>query len=75
MFAVLGYDSMMIMAEAIEKAGSTDSDAIIAALKETNHKGLTGTTSFDDKRNPVREAIITSFEGLNYKVVESYSMS
>ena len=75
MFAVLGYDSMMIMAEAIEKAGSTDSDAIIAALKETNHQGLTGTTSFDDKRNPVREAIITSFEGLNYKVVESYSMS
>lgn len=74
MFAVLGYDSMMIMAAAIEKAGSTDSDAIIAALKETNYKGLTGTTSFDDKRNPVREAIITSFDGLNYKVVESYSM-
>lgn len=74
MFAVLGYDAMHIMAAAIEKAGSTDSDAIISALKETNYKGLTGTTSFDDKRNPVREAIITSFDGLNYKVVESYSM-
>lgn len=75
MFAVLGYDAMHIMAAAIEKAGTTDSDAVIAALKETNYKGLTGTTTFDDKRNPVREAIITSFDGLNYKVVESYSMS
>ena len=75
MFAVLGYDAMHIMAAAIEKAGTTDSDAVIAALKETDYKGLTGTTTFDDKRNPVREAIITSFDGLNYKVVESYSMS
>ena len=75
MFAVLGYDAMQIMAAAIEKAGTTDSDAVIKALKETNYKGLTGTTTFDDKRNPVREAIITSFDGLNYKVVESYSMS
>ena len=75
MFAVLGYDAMQIMAAAIEKAGTTDSAAVIKALRETNYKGLTGTTTFDDKRNPVREAIITSFDGLNYKVVESYSMS
>ena len=75
MFAVLGYDTMQIMAAAIEKAGSTDSDAIIAALKATNYDGLTGTTTFDDSRNPVRQAIITSFDGMKYKVVESYSMS
>ena len=75
MFAVLGYDAMQIMAAAIEKAGTTNSAAVIKALRETNYKGLTGTTTFDDKRNPVREAIITSFDGLNYKVVESYSMS
>ena len=75
MFAVLGYDAMQIMAAAIEKAGTTNSAAVIKALRETNYKGLTGTTTFDDKRNPVREAIITSFDGLNYKVVEIYSMS
>ena len=75
MFAVLGYDAMQIMAAAIQKAGTTNSAAVIKALRETNYKGLTGTTTFDDKRNPVREAIITSFDGLNYKVVESYSMS
>ena len=75
MFAVLGYDAMQIMAAAIEKAGTTNSAAVIKALRETTYQGLTGTTTFDDKRNPVREAIITSFDGLNYKVVESYSMS
>lgn len=75
MFAVLGYDSMHIMAEAIDKAGSTDSDAIIQALGETNYDGLTGTTKFNDQRNPVREAIITSFdENGAYKVIESYTM-
>ena len=75
MFAVLGYDSMHIMAEAIEKAGSTDSDAIIQALAETNYDGLTGTTTFDEARNPVREAIITSFDATGaYKVIESYTM-
>lgn len=52
MFAVLGYDAMQIMAAAIEKAGTTDSAAVIKALRETNYKGLTGTTTFDDKRNP-----------------------
>lgn len=75
MFAVLGYDSMQIMAAAIEAAGSTDSDAIIEALKATNYDGLTGNTTFDDKRNPVRKAVITSFDGLNYKEVETYSIN
>src|SRR5699024_680371 len=55
MFAVLGYDTMHILADAIERAGSTDADAIIQALSETNYAGLTGTTVFDENRNPVRE--------------------
>lgn len=74
MFAVLGYDSMMILADAIDRAGSTDSDKIIEALKATDYKGLTGTTKFDEKRNPVREAIITSMEGGQYTFVENYSI-
>lgn len=75
MFSVLGYDAMQIMAAAIEKAGSTDSDKIIDALKATSYDGLTGTTTFDENRNPVRQAVITSFDGNKYKVVENYSMT
>jgi hypothetical protein len=35
-FALEAYDSMMIMANAIEQAGSLDPDAIIAALEATD---------------------------------------
>ena len=72
MFAVLGYDTMYILADAIERAGSTDADAIIQALSETEYAGLTGTTTFDEDRNPVRESVITTFENGNYKVLETY---
>ena len=72
MFSVLGYDAMNMMAAAIDKAGSTDPDAIIEALKSIEYKGLTGTTTFDSSNNPVREAIITTVEDGKYKVVETY---
>ena len=77
MFAVLGYDTMHILADAIERAGSTDSDKIIEAMQATNYSGLTGTTTFDEERNPVREAVITSFgadaEGVfGYRVIGTY---
>ena len=63
---------MNMMAAAIDKAGSTDPDAIIEALKSIEYKGLTGTTTFDSSNNPVREAIITTVEDGKYKVVETY---
>ncbi len=75
MFAVLGYDAMGMMAAAIDKAGSTDSDKIIEAMKGLEYKGLTGTTTFDENRNPVREAVITTIADGKYKVVENYKMS
>lgn len=75
MFAVLGYDTMMIMAASIEKAGNTDSVAIVDAMKTLEYAGLTGTTTFDENRNPVREAYITIFENGESKVLETYSFS
>ena len=74
MFAVLGYDAMGMMAAAIDKAGSTDSNAIIEALAGLEYDGLTGITTFDENRNPVREAVITTIEDGKYKVVENYKM-
>jgi ABC-type branched-chain amino acid transport systems, periplasmic component len=72
MFAVLGYDAMGMMCEAIKKAGSTDSDKVIAAMKGLSYKGLTGTTTFDENRNPVREAVITTIADGKYKFVENF---
>ena len=56
--AALAYDATYILADAIEKAGSTDPEAIKAAMMETDKKFVTGQISFDEKRNPVKSAVI-----------------
>jgi branched-chain amino acid transport system substrate-binding protein len=48
-FSVGGYQTVYIVAQAIEKAGSTAGDKVRDALKTTNYDGLTGTYRFDDK--------------------------
>jgi len=45
-YALEAYDSIMIIAAAIEIAGSTDSDAIIAALEGITFEGTLGTITF-----------------------------
>lgn len=73
MFAVLGYDAMKMMLQSIEEAGSTDPDAIKTAMAALTYDGLTGTTVFDEFRNPVREAYITAFVDGESVVKETYS--
>ena len=48
LFNALGYDAMKIMAQAIENAGSTEKEAIVAALDATDIEGATGHMTFDD---------------------------
>lgn len=46
-FAALGYDAIKLLADAITRAGSTDSAAVIKALEETkNLAAVTGTINF-----------------------------
>ncbi len=46
-YSPLSYDGMYLMADAIEKAGSTDQKAIIEALKNTKgFKGIAGSITF-----------------------------
>ncbi|MGO9569705.1 MAG: ABC transporter substrate-binding protein [Desulfomonilaceae bacterium] len=42
------YDSVYLLAEAIERAGTLDPDAIVAELKKTDRKGVIGRIKFDD---------------------------
>jgi branched-chain amino acid transport system substrate-binding protein len=42
------YDSVYLLAEAIERAGSLDSDKIVAELKKTDRQGVIGRIKFDD---------------------------
>lgn len=45
-WAIMGYEGMQIMAQAVKKAGSLDSDALVKAVEQTHYDGLRGAISF-----------------------------
>ena len=52
-YAMEGYDSIRLIANAIGKAGSTDPEAIISALENIKYKGALGDITFPINRaNP-----------------------
>ena len=44
------YSGIYVFAEAIERAGTTDRDAVIAAVRETDFTGPVGRIRFDEKQ-------------------------
>lgn len=52
--SALGYDSTVIMLEAMKKAGNTKSDQVIEWLETTNLQGVTGETKFDRNHNSIK---------------------
>ncbi len=46
--AFASYDSVHIYAEAVERAGSFDTDAVIAELEKTSYEGIPGIIEFDE---------------------------
>ncbi|NLI89086.1 MAG: ABC transporter substrate-binding protein [Epulopiscium sp.] len=65
-FAALGYDATMILLDAIEAAGTTDSDEVIAKMQSSDINGATGNIKFGEDRNPVKSvAIIQIKDGKN----------
>lgn len=57
-FSALSYDAAYLMKEAIEKAGSTEKEAIVKAIKESSFDGVTGHLRFDEKNNPVKAVTV-----------------
>lgn len=53
-YAMEAYDSIAVLAQAMEEAGSTDGDAIVTALENISHEGTLGRIYFDYglKRDP-----------------------
>lgn len=45
------YDSVFILAEAIERAGTLDSDKLVAALEKTDYKGVSGRIKFNKEQH------------------------
>ena len=63
-FSVLAYDSMNILLEAITAAGTTDSEAVVAAMQATSYDGLLGHLEFDENGDPIKDvAYVTVQDG------------
>lgn len=71
-FAGLGYDSLYLIKDAIEKAGSTDATAVRDALAKTNGNYVTGNLTFDGKRNPIKSAVMVEIVKSGGKLVTVY---
>ncbi len=65
-FSALSYDAAYLVKEAIEKAGSTDKDAVVKAMKESDFAGVTGHLRFDEKNNPVKAVTVLKVVNGNY---------
>jgi branched-chain amino acid transport system substrate-binding protein len=65
--AALAYDALRFLAEAIQKAETTEGPKLRDALAETrNFAGVTGIISMDGNRNAVKPAVILKLEDARY---------
>ena len=70
--AALGYDSALMLADAIKRAGSTEGARIRDALAATKgFAGVTGTTSMDADRNASKAAVIVVIKDGRFQFLES----
>jgi len=67
----LSYDTIYLLADAIQRARSTEPKAIRDALAKTrDFVGVTGRISYDKNRNPLKPAVILKFENGVSKLVK-----
>jgi len=69
--AALGYDSAMVLIEAMKRASTTDGPKLrdtIAATKD--HDGITGKITLDAQRNASKPAVILTVKNGKFKFVE-----
>jgi branched-chain amino acid transport system substrate-binding protein len=70
--AALGYDSAMVLADAIKRAGTTEHSKLRAAIAATkNYDGVTGLTTIDSHRNATKSAVVITVKDGQFKFVES----
>ncbi len=70
--AALGYDSAMILAEAMTQAGTTDSEKLRDAIAATkDHDGITGKITIDQNRNASKPAVILTVGNGGFQYVET----
>lgn len=70
--AALGYDSAMVLADAIKRAGSTDGAKVRDALAATkDFPCVTGKTTLDAKRDASKSAVIITVKEGKFKYLQT----
>jgi branched-chain amino acid transport system substrate-binding protein len=70
--SALGYDSAMVLADAIKRAGTTEPAKLRDAIAATkDYRGVTGTITFDAQRNPTKSAVVLQVRDGGFHFVET----
>lgn len=70
--SALGYDSAMLLVDAIRRAGTTEGPKLRDALAATkNFKGVTGDITLDEQRNPTKSAVVLQVKDGKFVFVET----
>jgi len=70
--AALGYDSAMILADSIKRAGTTDGAKLRDAIAATkDFPGVTGKITLDAERNANKPAVVQTIGGGKFHFLES----
>jgi branched-chain amino acid transport system substrate-binding protein len=68
----LGYDAYILILDAIERAGSTDSDALRDAIAATkNFEGAAGIVTLDENGDAVKNAVIKHVKDGEFKYLDT----
>lgn len=65
--AALGYDSALVLADAIKRAGTTESAKLRDAIATTDLVGATGRTKLNEHRDAPKAAVIITVENGKFK--------
>ncbi len=61
--AVLAYDATNVLLEAIQKAGTTDTEKVRDVLAGIEYEGVAGIITFDEEGDPIKTAAINRIVG------------
>ena len=72
--ASLGYDSVLVLVDAIRRAGTTERDALREAIATTrDFMAVTGKITIDSERNASKNAVIIQVKNGKFEFVQSMS--
>ena len=72
--SALGYDTVMLIVDALRRAGTTDGPKLRDALAATKKfSGVTGAITFDAQRNPTKSAVVLTIKGGRFTFVQEVS--